>query len=81
METEKKYLEANRIRNKTNYWLHHEEQKEIGRLKRAKYYKEHHDVEKVKGLLRYYRKKGDENKVKELEERLIGILEAENSPF
>ena len=80
MEGEKKYLEANRIRNRKNYWLHHEEQKEIGRQKRAKFYREHHASEKIKGCIRYYRKKGDMDKVMELEEQLITVLEAENQP-
>jgi len=52
--------------------------REQKKVNRRKYYNENKDIEKLRCLIRYYKKKDDNQKVTELEERLVGLLEAKN---
>lgn len=49
------------------------------KVSRKKYYQENKEVEILKTRIRYYKKTGDTEKVKELEKKLYGVLEVKQN--
>jgi hypothetical protein len=70
--------EKARERYRARYAANCEVIRQQKKINRRKYYAENKDIESLRNLIRYYKKKDDTQKVTELEERLVGLLEAKN---
>jgi hypothetical protein len=67
-----------RERYRARYAANCEVIREQKKINRRKYYAQNKDIESLRNLIRYYKKKDDTEKVDQLQERLVGLLEAKN---
>ena len=69
----RKETEHDKMNERRMKYYNENKEKEIARM--TNYYHQNREEKIVKGMIRYYKKKDDMEKVRELEQRLIGILE------
>jgi hypothetical protein len=77
METQSR-IEIRRARYRERYQANLEVMREQKKINRRKYYAENKEIESLKSRIRYFKKKDDTERVIQLEQELVGLLEAKN---